>query len=230
LLDFAVGNDGFGGTLTTVQNTPTFTEKAGNNDEWILDNGQWAASAGPGSHPSGYNVALTGDCTGNGTDGILWFNPTTGDADEWQLSNTQWSASVDLGTHPGNYQIAGGGDFNGDGISDVLWTSASGGSVQTDIWELASFGNWMASVSPGTHPGGSNIAGIGDWTGNGTEGILWFNSSTGDTDEWQLSGGKWAASVDLDTHPANTDGASAQIAGVGDFNRDGTKDILWHSA
>jgi hypothetical protein len=23
----------------------------------------------------------------------------------------------------------------------------------------------------------------GDWSGNGTDGILWFNASTGDTDE-----------------------------------------------
>src|SRR5208282_5415740 len=147
----------------------------------------------------------------------------TGDTNEWRLSNTQWAASVDLGTHPGNYQISGTGDFNGDGIDDVLWTSASSSGVQTDIWELNANGQWMASVSPGTHPAGYTVAGVGDWTGSGTDGILWYNSSTGDTDEWQLSNGQWAASVDLGAHP----GSGWQIAGVGDFFGNGIDDVLW---
>jgi hypothetical protein len=237
-LDFSVGTDDFGGILITVQNTPTYAGNSGNNDEWILSNGNWVESAGPGSHPSGYNVALTGDWTGSGTDGILWVDPTTGDADEWQLSNTQWSASVDLGPHPasadGNsFQIAGtddATDFTGNGIDDVLWTSVnSDGTIATDIWELSSSGNWAASVSPGDHPAGYSVVGTGDWTGDGTDGILWFNSSTGATDEWQLSGGQWAASVDLGSHPANSDGNSFQIAGIGDFFGNGRDGVLWTS-
>ncbi len=239
-LDFALAGFGRNAETITVQNTPTYADNPGNNDEWILSDGNWVESAGPGSHPSGYNVALTGDWTGSGTDGILWFNPTTGDADEWQLSNTQWSASADLGSHPANatdgasYQIAGtddSTDFTGNGIDDVLWTSTnSDGTIATDIWELSSSGNWAASVSPGNHPAGYSVAGTGDWTGSGTDGILWFNSSTGDTDEWQLSGGNWAASVDLGTHPTNaTDGSSYQIAGIGDFFDNGRDDVLWTS-
>jgi hypothetical protein len=239
-LDFALAGFGRNAETITVQNTPTYADNPGNNDEWILSDGNWVESAGPGSHPSGYNVALTGDWTGSGTDGILWFNPTTGDADEWQLSNTQWSASADLGSHPANatdgasYQIAGtddSTDFTGNGIDDVLWTSTnSDGTIATDIWELSPSGNWAASVSPGNHPAGYSVAGTGDWTGSGTDGILWFNSSTGDTDEWQLSGGNWAASVDLGTHPTNaTDGSSYQIAGIGDFFDNGRDDVLWTS-
>ena len=110
-LDFNVSNDGGGNALVTMQNTPNYPENPGNNDEWILSDGQWAESADPGSHPAGYSVAGIGDWTGSGTDGILWFDPSTSDTDEWQLSNTQWSASVDLGSHPGNYQISGNGDF-----------------------------------------------------------------------------------------------------------------------
>lgn len=84
---FATNNDGGSGTAITLTTTPqtplsssppSFPDNPGNNDEWILSNGQWEASAGPGSHPSGYNVAAIGDWTGNGTDGILWFNPTSG--------------------------------------------------------------------------------------------------------------------------------------------------------
>ncbi len=233
-LDFVVG-PGPDGTGVAVQNTPTFAENPGNNDEWILADGQWAASAGPGSHPSGYNVALIGDWTGNSTDGILWFDPTTGDADEWQLSNTQWSASVDLGPHPANgtdgasFQIGGtdsATDFFDNGTDDVLWTSTnSDGTIATDIWELSFTGQWANSVSPGNHPTGYTVAGTGDWTGDGTDGILWYNASTGDTDEWQLTSGQWSASVDLGSHP----GAGWTIAGVGDFFDTGRDDVLWTS-
>jgi hypothetical protein len=232
-LDFVLSSDGGAGTLITVQNTPNYAENPGNNDEWILSDGNWVESAGPGSHPSGSNVALTGDWTGKGTDGILWFNPTTGDTDEWQLSNTQWAASVDLGTHPTNatdgasYQIAGtddATDFTGNGIDDVLWTSTnSNGTIATDIWDLGTNGNWAASVSPGSHPAGYTVAATGDWTGDGTDGILWYNASNGDTDEWQLKNGQWSASVDLGSHP----GSGWTIAGAGDFFGNGRDDVLW---
>ena len=189
-----------------------------------LSDGQWAASAGPGSHPTGYQVAGVGDFTGDGTDGMLWYNSSTGDVDEWQISNAAWAASVDLGTHPGSgWKIAGVGDFTGNGTDDVLWTSvSSNGQVQTDIWELSN-GQWAASVSPGTHPAGYEVVGVGDFTGNGTSDILWYNPTTGDVDEWQIANGKWAASVDLGAHP----GSGWQIAGVGDFTGNGTDDILW---
>jgi hypothetical protein len=244
-LDFAVtSGEGGDATLITVQNTPNYPNSPGNNDEWILSDGNWVESAGPGSHPSGYNVALIGDWTGGGTDGVMWFNPATGDTDEWQLSNTQWSPSSpgSLGTHPLNgtdnasYQIGGtddATDFFGNGIDDVLWTSTnSDGSIATDIWELNSSGTWMDSVSPGNHPAGYTVAATGDWTGDGTDGILWFNASTGNVDEWQLSDGQWSSSSagSLGSHPANaSDGNSYQIAGAGDFFGNGIDDVLWTS-
>ncbi|MGA2944623.1 MAG: hypothetical protein ABSE50_21570, partial [Xanthobacteraceae bacterium] len=201
-------------------------------DIWELgSNGKWSASVSPGNHPAGYSVAGTGDWTGDGTDGILWHNASTGDTDEWQLSGGMWSASVDLGSHPANstdgnaYQIAGVGDFFDNGRDDVLWTSVNAdGSVATDIWELNSSGQWMASVSPGNHPAGYSVVGVADFTGTGTSDILWQNSTTGAIDEWQIAGGNWAASVNLGTHPGNT-----PVSGVGDFTGTGTSDIFFHS-
>jgi hypothetical protein len=69
------------------------------------------------------------------------------------------------------------------------------------------------------------VVGIGDFTGTGTDDILWENSATGDIDEWQIAGGKWAASVDLGAHPGNT-----PVSGVGDFTGTGTSDILFHTS
>jgi hypothetical protein len=194
-------------------------------DIWELSNGQWANSVSAGSHPAGYQVAGIGDFNGNNTGDILWYDPGTGDVDDWQILNGQWAASVDLGAHPGTgWQIAGIGDFTGNGTDDILWTNASSGEVQTDIWVLSN-GNWSNSVSPGAHPAGYQVVGIGDFTGSGTSGILWYNASTGDVDEWQISNGQWAGSVDLGSHP----GTDWQVAGVGDFTGTGTSDILWHT-
>lgn len=196
---------------------------AENVDEWILANGQWSTSIGPGIHPAGYQTAAVGNFTGNGTSDILWTDPLTGDVDEWQLANGQWTASVDLGAHPGTgWQIAGTGDFTGDGTDDILWTNSSKGQVQTDIWELSN-GQWANSVSPGTHPAGYDVVGIGNFTGNVTSGILWYDPMTGDVDEWTIANGQWSGSIDLGSHP----GTGWQVAGTGDFTGDGTDDILW---
>jgi hypothetical protein len=51
------------------------------------------------------------------------------------------------------------------------------GTVSTDIWELNSSGQWMASVSPGSHPAGYVVVGVGDFTGNGTSGIFCHSAS-----------------------------------------------------
>ena len=54
--------------------------------------------------------------------------------------------------------------------------------------------------------------------------MLWFNPTTRDTDIWSLSNGKWAGSSTIGLHPAGY-----QISGIGDFNKDGTSDVLWYN-
>jgi hypothetical protein len=203
---------------------PPLPAAPGNVEEWILSNGKWEVSAGPGSHPAGSHVAAVADFTGDRTSDILWQNLTTGALDLWKIVFGGWVGGIDLGTHPGlGSQIAGGGDFNQDGTNDVLWFNPSNG--QTDIWQLSN-GNWAASVSPGPHPIGYQVAGIGDFNRDGTSDILWFNAATGDVDEWNIVNGHWAGSNSIGAHP----GSGWQIGGVGDFNNDGTSDVLWYNA
>jgi hypothetical protein len=82
--------------------------------------------------------------------------------------------------------------------------------------------HWTRSVDVGPHPAGWLPAGIGDFNGDATSDLAWYNASTNGIDIWKLSNGQWAGSSDLGSHPAGY-----QPAGFGDFNHDGTSDVLW---
>ena len=212
-------------TVSGPNGDPNIPHVANSNvDEWILSDGQWAASAEPGSH----SVRLQGRrhrrFHRQRHSDILWQNPNTGDTQEWLINNGGWNGTVDLGTHPGNYQIAGVGDFFGNGIDDVLWTSTSGnGKVQTDIWELSSNGQWEASVSPGRiQPATpSPASAIGPATAPTAS--FGTNATTGDTDEWQHRQRPMGEQRRSRHHP----GSGWTIAGVGDFFGNGRDDVLW---
>ena len=83
-------------------------------------------------------------------------------------------------------------------------------------------------MSPGLglHPPGYQVAAVGNFTGNGVDGVLWHDPSNGNVDEWVLdTNGQWVTSINLGAHPGNF-----QIAGAGAFvNGNSTSDILWHS-
>jgi len=88
-----------------------------------------------------------------------------------------------------------------------------------------SLAHWAASVGIGTHPTGYAPVLTGDFDHDGTNDLLWYNTTTRDADLWRLSDGQWAGSVDIGLHPAGW----TPIAS-GDFNHDGTSDVLWFNA
>jgi hypothetical protein len=92
----------------------------------------------------------------------------------------------------------------------------------TDVNDPLPTLHWTRSIDVGPHPAGWAPAGIGDFNGDATSDLAWYNASTNDIDIWKLSNGQWAGSADTGTHPAGY-----QPAGFGDFNHDGTSDVLW---
>jgi len=195
-------------------------------DVWALAKGRWAASLSPGSHPAGSDVVGTGDFNGDGNADILWQNRTTGQIDQWQLWDGHWVQSIDLGATHGStdWRIASVGDFNGDGHDDVLWFNSRTGAV--DEWVMRD-GHWAETIDFGATHGSTNwqIAGVGDFNGDGTSDVLWRNPTTGQVDEWLMSGGRWAQTIDLGANK----GSDWNLAGIGDFDHSGTDDVLWMS-
>src|SRR5262249_2709616 len=101
--------------------------------EWKMSNGAIAANGVSviGSSPTNWQIAATGDVTGDGTADVIWRDGNTGQVAEWKMSNGAVAAngvSV-IGSSPTNWQIAGAGDFNGDGTSDIVWRDGNTGQV-----------------------------------------------------------------------------------------------------
>ena len=71
-----------------------------------------------------------------------------------------------------------------------------------------------------------NLAGVGDFNGDGRKDVLWRNAS-GEVAAWFMNGTAIAGSGDLTSGGvAVKPGATWSIAGIGDFNHDGNSDVL----
>jgi subtilisin family serine protease len=114
-------------------------------------------------------------------------------------------------------------DFNSDGQADILWRNKTSGAVA--VWYMtgtpAAFSS-AAMIYPSA-PLDWDIAGTGDFNGDGQTDILWRNKTSGAVAVWYMNGSILSSTaliyqgVDLDW----------EIVGTGDFNNDGKTDLLW---
>ncbi len=168
------------------------------------------------------------DFNGDGRSDILWRN-VDGQVSDWLGQSNGGFVQNDLNAAsvvPNSWQIAGTGDFNGDGRDDILWRNVDG-----------QLSNWLATASGGFTPNDSNaatsvslswqVAGTGDFNGDGRDDILWRNTN-GTVSDWlgQSNGGF----VANDVNAARFVPTSWSVVGTGDFNGDGRDDILWRNS
>ncbi len=126
-------------------------------------------------------------------------------------------------------------DFNDDGRADVLWYNSSTG--ETQIWFMGvSSRIGRATVTDETGksiPIGPpwRIAGSRDFNGDGKTDILWYNSTSGESQIWMMNGSRIAsrATVVDETGKFIPIGPPWQIVTTGDTNGDGFGDIIWHN-
>ena len=123
------------------------------------------------------------------------------------------------------WQVAGTGDFNGDGRDDILWRSVDGRVT-----------NWLGTATGGFTDNAANalngvtldwqVAGVGDFNGDGRDDILWRNNDGRITD-WlgTANGGYTPNAANFSTSVS----AAWQVLATGDFNGDGKDDIMWRS-
>ena len=105
-------------------------------------------------------------------------------------------------------------------------TTCSGTMRRRAIWisgNSATASGRAASTSARTRPDISRSAG-GDFNGDGTSDVFWYNATNGHVDIWKIANGQWAGSVSVGLHPTGY-----QPVASGDFNADGTSDVLWYN-
>ncbi len=175
----------------------------------------------------GWSVLGTGDFDGNGADDVLIANPTAasetvGLLGYWK-NGTEWTL---INGYSPEWTMVSTGDFNGDGKCDMLWKNSfegEGGLTYNAYctWIVEDPVDWrMVSVA---NPAEWNFLCSGDFDGNGSHDIAMINNE-GVVGIWGVEDGYLSSWSILS---AVTD--EWQLAGVADFNADGTDDIAWHN-
>ncbi len=179
---------------------------------------------------------LPNDFNGDRTSDILWRS-ASGSIADWTIGSGAISSSGFLtsgGTAvapDATWSVAGIGDFNGDGDADLLWRDSDGTLAD---WTM----NGSSIASSGAlnlggvavKPDASwSVAGVGDFDGDSRSDILWRNAG-GTLADWTMNGSSILSSDAITSGGvAVTPDASWSVAGIGDFNGDGRRDVLWRN-
>jgi hypothetical protein len=175
--------------------------------------------------PSGKNPIIKNDFSGDGQEDILWrYYGSGGKNVVWYMKGATRMGSASLpAVMDLNWQIVGTGDFNRDGWPDILWRyNGSGG--RNVVWYMKGVTYLSAANLNAVANLNWQIVGTGDFNRDGWPDILWrYNGSGGRNVVWHMKGATYLSAANLN---AVAD-LNWQVAGTGDFNRDGWPDILW---
>jgi hypothetical protein len=198
--------------------------------EWLIEGSHvtQATTIGNLGVGSGWSVVGTGDFNGDRTADILLYQSSTATVGEWLLQNGQITTAQtvgNLGVGSG-WSVVGTGDFNGDGTDDVLLYNTNNATVGE--W-LIQNGQITAAQTVGNLGVGSgwSVIGTGDFNGDGTDDILLYNQNTASVGEWLIQNGHITAAQTVGNLGV---GSGWSVVGTGDFNGDGTDDILLYDA
>jgi hypothetical protein len=136
-----------------------------------------------------WQVAGVGDFDGDGKADIVWRNAVTGENYLYPMDGLAVLPAegylrtvADL-----NWQIAGVGRFDADTRSDILWRNRLTGEnylYPMDGTSILAGEGYVRSVADLDW----QVAGVGDYDGDGLSDILWRNSATGDNYLYPMNG------------------------------------------
>ena len=206
------------------RNSDILWRDASNNIGMWLMNGPTVSQAGVlGNVAAFWSVVGQRNLTGTGFTGInnngnadvLWRD-TAGDVGIWLMNGTNIVSSTVLGNVSTAWSVVGTGDLNGDSYGDILWRDNNG--------NLAAWFMNGATVTQSANIG--NVPTVWSVAGMDSKGdIFWYNSSTSEVGMWVMNGANIVQTVDFGSVPSTW-----KIAGIGDFDGNGSTDILWRDS
>jgi hypothetical protein len=187
-------------------------DTSGDVGMWLMNGTSVLKSAVLGNVPTNWSIVGQRDFNGDGISDVLWRD-TSGNVGVWLMNGTSISSTAILGNVPTTWSVAGTGELDNSGNNDILWRDTSGNLTAwfmngTTISQVANLGNVPVN-----------------WTVVGMDSkgdIFWRNTTSGDVGLWVMNGTTVVQAVDLGTVPLNW-----SIAGTGDFDGNGSTDILW---
>lgn len=174
-------------------------------------------------------------------DRLLWHNKASGELSAWVFDSSgavsgkealSWQCDSSSGCAK-EWTSAGTGDFNDDGVTDVLWHNRNTGELS--VWTLGAAGE-VAGKQPIDWKCGPDCTkdwarvGNGDFNSDRRTDILWHNKKTGELSAWLInSSGIVGSKQALGWKCAAECLQDWSAIGTGDFNADGTTDVMWHN-
>jgi hypothetical protein len=207
---------------------------------------------------SPWNPVGLADINLDGHIDLLWQDSQTGEVVAWFLTGTDrigsnWLHELSSGallSTASPWFLEATGDFNHDGSVDLVFHRSDTG--ETQVWFMSGtdrisstlvFDVPSGDASVGPIPADASEAipePVAEWTlvsaadfnQDGWPDLLW-HSVSGGTYVWFMSGSNRTGSSPL-TNSANGQVLSVDthwtVAGTGDFNRDGSPDLIWYNA
>jgi hypothetical protein len=172
-----------------------------------------------------WKTVATGDFNGDGHGDIFWRHPY-GLLSLWELKDTAVSGyPSETWNAPETPAYPFAGDLDGDRVSDLVWNSTTDPGIEPVTNISTAWLMYPSSTEPrDTWRESSTTAkmvALGNFDGDAadTADMLWLDDNG--TIGVELSGGGgWTSFVDPGVWSAK---------GVGDFNADGTTDVLWYN-